>query len=153
MIGTILNSRHKLDPEFLNIYQKLKNKNKCFAVAIGRQYANLLNNFNKVADEIFFIPENGSYLVKGGKELLKNTLEKRYVDEIIGLTRKINNARIVYCGCNKAYIENQDEEFMKVFRSYFDAYEIVDDLTKIDADCLKISICTINGLTSHDIIF
>ena len=78
------------------------------------------------------------------KSILKR-LDKEKVVEIIKNIRNIPNANPVFCGKKKGYIENSFPEFIKEIEKYYEKYEIVDDITKVDDEALKIAICDLTG--------
>ena len=145
MDGTLLNSKGEISEEFFEIFPKIIEKDVIFAAASGRQYYNLLKKFNEVKDKMMFIAENGTYVLYKGKELFVNSLDRDIAIELIEIGRKIDNAYVVYCGKNSAYIESSDERIVRETEKYYERYEIVEDLTKVDDEVLKITICDFSG--------
>ena len=92
-----------------------------------------------------FIAENGTFVVYKGKELIVNSLEKNIAKELIEIGRTIPNSYVILCGKNSAYIESHDERLIKQTAKYYERYKIVEDLTSIDDDILKVTICDFNG--------
>ena len=145
MDGTLLNSNNEINEEFFEVFNKLKEKEIIFAAASGRQYYNLLNRFEKINDDIMFIAENGTFVVYKGKEILVNSLDKDVAKELIKIGRTVDNAYVILCGKKSAYIEKRDERLVKETKKYYERYEIVDDLTKVEDDILKVTICDFSG--------
>ncbi len=145
MDGTLLNSNNEINEEFFEVFNKLKEKNIIFAAASGRQYYNLLNRFEKINDDIMFIAENGTFVVYQGKEILVNSLDRDVARELIKIGRNIDNSYVIVCGKTSAYIESRDERLVKETKKYYERYEIVDDLTKVEDDILKVTICDFSG--------
>ncbi|WP_066895030.1 HAD family hydrolase [Clostridium nigeriense] len=145
MDGTLLNSNNEINEEFFEVFNKLKEKNIIFAAASGRQYYNLLNRFEKINDDIMFIAENGTFVVYKGKEILVNSLDRDVARELIKIGRNIDNSYVIVCGKTSAYIESRDERLVKETKKYYERYEIVDDLTKVEDDILKVTICDFSG--------
>ena len=141
MDGTLLNSNNEINPEFYEVFKDIKEKGIVFAAASGRQYFNLLKRFEGISDEMLFIAENGTFVVYKGKELLLNSLDKDSAKELINIGRTIDNAYVILCGKRSAYIEKNDNRLIKETEKYYERYEIVEDLTKIDDDILKVTIC------------
>ena len=127
------------------MFQSLKEKDIIFAAASGRQYYNLLERFKDIKDDMMFIAENGTFVVYKGKELIVNSLEKNIAKELIEIGRTIPNSYVILCGKNSAYIESHDERLIKQTAKYYERYKIVEDLTSIDDDILKVTICDFNG--------
>ena len=145
MDGTLLNSKGEISEEFFKIFPKIIEKDIIFAAASGRQYYNLLKKFDKVKDKMMFIAENGTYVLYKGQELFVNSLDRTIAMELIDIGRKIDNAYVVYCGKNSAYIESDDERIVRETKKYYERYEIVEDLTKVEDEVLKITICDFSG--------
>ena len=145
MDGTLLNSNNEIHADFYPMFQSLKEKDIIFAAASGRQYYNLLERFKDIKDKMMFIAENGTFVVYKGKELIVNSLEKNIAKELIEIGRTIPNSYVILCGKNSAYIESHDERLIKQTAKYYERYKIVEDLTSIDDDILKVTICDFNG--------
>ena len=58
--GTLLDSNKNLSPDLFDLIKKLKEKDVKFAIASGRQYFNLLDNFKDVKEDLVYISDNGS---------------------------------------------------------------------------------------------
>ncbi|MCQ2969372.1 MAG: Cof-type HAD-IIB family hydrolase [Clostridium sp.] len=145
MDGTLLNSNNEIHKDFYNVFQSLKEKDIIFAAASGRQYYNLLERFKDIKDDMMFIAENGTFVVYKGSELIVNALEKNIAKELIKIGRTIPNSYVILCGKTSAYIENDDERLIKETAKYYERYKIVKDLTTVDDDILKVTICDFNG--------
>lgn len=151
MDGTLLNERNEIHEDFYNVFKKIKEKEIVFAAASGRQYYNLLKKFEAIKDNMMFIAENGTFVVYKGKELLVNGLDKETVNELIEIGRTIKESYIILCGKKSAYIEKSDERFIKQTEKYYERYEIVEDLTKVNDEFLKVTICDFNGAERNSI--
>lgn len=145
MDGTLLNEKNEINEEFFDIFNKLKERNIVFAAASGRQYYNLLKRFERISDDIMFIAENGTFVVYKGKEILVNSLNKEVAIDLIKIGRTVENAYVILCGKKSAYIEKNDERLIEQTKKYYERYEIVDDLTKVEDDVLKVTICDFSG--------
>lgn len=145
MDGTLLNEHGNLNEEFFSLFHKLKEKGIIFAAASGRQYYNLLKKFEPIKDQMMFIAENGTFVVYKNKELYLNTIEKSVVNELIELGRTLEDAYVVVCGKNSAYIENSDERLISEVKKYYERNEIVKDLTLVVDEVLKVTICDFKG--------
>ncbi|MGG7144505.1 HAD family hydrolase [Clostridium nigeriense] len=145
MDGTLLNKKDEINEEFFEVFNKLKEKNIIFAAASGRQYYNLLKRFERISDDIMFIAENGTFVVYKGEEILLNSLDREIAVDLLKIARNIDNAFPILCGKKSAYIENNDERLIKETEKYYERYEIVDDLTKVDDDVLKVTVCDFSG--------
>ena len=146
MDGTLLDDDHKLNNEIWDVLEKMKQKNILFSVASGRQYYNLLNNFESVKNDVLFIAENGSYVVFRDREIFSDVMDRKVVGKIIEKVKKHPGISIILCGKKSGYIDKNDRDFFPVVNKYFDRVTPVEDLLSVDDDILKISVCEINGV-------
>ena len=146
MDGTLLNSQHELNPEFFDLFHQMKTKGILFVAASGRQYFNIMNRFKSIKDDIIFIAENGSYVMYQGEEILVQAMEREVAMEQIITSKSIDNSFVILCGKKCAYIENDHPDFMRHVKIYYDKYQVVEDLLKVQDDqFLKIAICNFAG--------
>ena len=145
MDGTLLKSNNEIQDGFYDVFHKLKEKDIIFAAASGRQYYNLLEKFKGLDNNMMFIAENGTFVVYRGEELIVNSLDKEIALELIKVGRTIENSYIILCGKNSAYIESRDKRLIKQTEKYYARYEVVEDLTKVEDDILKVTICDFSG--------
>ena len=146
MDGTLLNSKHEIHESFFPVFRKLKNHGIIFVAASGRQYFNLAKTLDAVKDEVIFAAENGSYVVFKGEEIHIQAIDPEITHELILISRNIKNTYPIICGKKKAYVENDDEEFINHLKLYFERYEVVNDLLEItDDQFLKFTLCDLAG--------
>lgn len=146
MDGTLLDDNHQINSEFWEVFEEMKQKNIQFSVASGRQYYNLLKNFESVKDDTLFIAENGSFVVYRGEELFSDVMNWASVEELINKALKHPGISITLCGKKTGYIAKSDPDFLPLVEKYYDKIEIVDNLLDVDDDILKISICEHEGV-------
>jgi Cof subfamily protein (haloacid dehalogenase superfamily) len=150
MDGTLLNSKGELSDLFYPVFAKLKADGIRFAAASGRQFFNLEKRFETLKDDVIFVAENGSYVMYQNQELYLRPLENEIAKTLIQTARQIPNAYAIFCGKKKAYVESDKPEFWAQFTKYFERFERVDDLLEItDDECLKISICDLEGSATN----
>lgn len=145
MDGTLLDDSGKLDEDFFDILDRLLELDIIFAVASGRQYQQLVNNFKNHANHIAYIAENGSFVVVDGNELYTSILDKENLREIVEDIDKLSDINAVLCGKNAAYFNTRDETLLREAKKYYYDYKIVRDLGKVNDDIFKISIYDFKG--------
>ncbi|NME35400.1 MULTISPECIES: HAD family hydrolase [Fusobacterium] len=146
MDGTLLDDNKKIDESFWEVHKKITELGIQFVVASGRQYYNIIKNFERLNNKnIIVMAENGAIVMEGEKEIYSQGLPMKDAIELIEVGRKIPTAHLVFCGKKKAYLENNDEDFIKEVEKYYEKYEIVEDLTKVDDIPLKVTICDLTG--------
>lgn len=149
MDGTLLNERGKIDSEFWELEEKLKEKGIYFAVASGRQYNTLLSQFDQIKDRTIFIAENGCNVKYQGKEIYTNTIPMDETRRILNEIHGIDKTEIVVCGKNSAYVSGKNKAFSEELAKYYLALEVVKDIRDVEDDIFKIALCSFSGSESH----
>ncbi len=145
MDGTFLRSDHSMPPEFPEILATLTQNNIIFAVASGRPYLTLCENFKDYLNDILFISDNGAHVVYKGEEIAVHTLDTQLVHILIQQTRKLKNTYAVVCTTAGAFVESNYRPFLNELEKYYVKYTIVDDLTTIKERIIKYTVCDLEG--------
>ena len=103
-----------------------------------------------IADELIFIAENGCYVVEQGVEISSDCLALPTARALVGdyhrLKRDVTDLGFVLCGKRSAYCEraaNDDNPaFFAEVAKYYRRLELVDDLTRVDDEILKVALFT-----------
>lgn len=144
MDGTLLDDEHAIHDDFWPLIERLRARGIVFCPASGRQYYNLFERFAPIADQLIFIAENGTYVVRGGVELSSECLSRAAAHELIGVARGLAssgaNCGVVLCGKRSAYIERSDPDFLAQVDKYYHRLDRVDDLLEVDDSLLKLAI-------------
>ncbi len=143
--GTLLRSDRTHSGELPAILHTLKENNILFSLASGRPYLSLLNSFSIDTSNILFIAENGSHVVYQNKILTIHTLDSDTITRLANVTRKIPKAYSVLCTPEGAYIEEDDPDFIKELENYYFKYTLVPDVTKVQSNVVKYSVCDLAG--------
>ncbi len=146
MDGTLLNGDGELDKEFYKVFDELMDMDVKFAVASGRQYYQLLKNFENVEGNIIYIAENGTMVRYMDREIYSCTIVPEDVKKILEAGEKIQGVCIVLCGKNSAYISTHDERIVEECNKYYNHLEIVENLSYVEDDILKISVLDFDTL-------
>lgn len=147
--GTLLHSDHTLPADLATLLQTLHEKGILFSVSSGRPYLTLKNSFESLSDHILYIADNGSHVVYHGSEIAIHTIKTSLIRQLILRTRPIEQAYSVVCTTNGAYVESDDPEFLHELEKYYIKYTIIEDLTSIDADVIKFTICDLAGAQNN----
>lgn len=140
MDGTLLNEKGELDKEFYSVFKKLMDLDVKFAVASGRQYYQLLKNFEGVEDNIIYIAENGTLVRYMDKELYSCPINPGDVKKIIEVGKEIKGICMVLCGKKSAYISTKNERMVEECNKYYYHMDIVEDLNDVEDDILKVAV-------------
>lgn len=153
MDGTLLDDHKKLPADFFEVVQQLQQKDILFCVASGRQSYTLLEEFYDIRDSIIFCAENGTYVTYKNEVIHLHTMKKQDAEALIAIGRKIEGAFLVLCCKNGAYVENTDVAFLNEVRKYYKRLEIVDDITKVEDDILKVTLCDFKNAEQNSYTF
>ncbi|MFF7987973.1 Cof-type HAD-IIB family hydrolase [Streptomyces sp. NPDC007901] len=144
MDGTLLDDEKRIPEGLWPMLAELRRRGVLFSPASGRQYATLARQFAEVAEGMVFIAENGTYVVRDGVELSSDVLDPAVA---AGLARTVRSlvadgvdVGAVVCGKRGAYVERRDEAFLAEVRQYYVTHHIVDDLTAVDDDVIKVAL-------------
>ncbi len=131
MDGTLLNSAHQPPKDLYPTLVALHASQIHFAIASGRQYANLRNRFRTILDKIIIIAENGAIAYQGDTLIYEDlTPGERFID-IYRQAINVPDTYPVVCGKDTAYIETDDPQIVKNIQEYFDQITHVPNLEAI----------------------
>jgi hypothetical protein len=141
MDGTLVDDAKQIHDELWPLIDELHARGIAFCPASGRQYYNLVQEFEGVADELVFIAENGTYVVAHGREISSDCLALEVAQQVVSRVRGIPEAGAVLCGKRSAYVERRESRFVEHVAAYYARLKVVDDLLEVtDDDVLKVAI-------------
>ena len=77
MDGTLLNEAGQLPDGFIDLLNRLLQKNICFVIASGRSYYDLKDFFKEATPYLDFICDNGAFVVSRHHQRQMSLLEKK----------------------------------------------------------------------------
>lgn len=140
MDGTLLNSNHEVSPRFYTLFEELKKRGIIFVAASGRQYNSIIEKLHPIKDDIIVIAENGGFAMHRETELLSTPMDKQIRNEVLQILNPLEGIHTVLCGKRNAYLNGDSNEFIKMLKQYYSEFEIVDNLSQIDSEILKIAV-------------
>ncbi|MDD7266806.1 MAG: HAD family hydrolase [Lachnospiraceae bacterium] len=131
-----------LTEEFYQTIRELKAKGVLFAAASGREYQSIRKLFAPVLDDIICVACNGGIVVCRDTVISKKVIPTAVVKELIPYVRRIPGQSICMNTVNHGfYVETTDPEFIELEeKGYCNQIEIVEDLTQIEEEIVKISV-------------
>lgn len=139
--GSLLNDEKQIPEDFWDLEKSLHQQGVIFAIASGRPLQNIAMEFEAIKNRTYFISDNGSYMVYQNEELLVTPLGKQVVDEFVAISRPLHNVFPVLCGRHTAYLEDDNEQLLKITSQYYQEYKIVNNAEDVNDQILKISMC------------
>ncbi|WP_062520381.1 HAD family hydrolase [Demequina silvatica] len=153
MDGTLLDAAKRIPDAIWPLVERMHERGALFAPASGRQYATLARQFERLGEDLVVIAENGAYVRRGQVEVSASPLPRDAMPEIVGVLRAHAAAGYdvgaVVCGKRSAYVERADEAFLAKARPYYAALEVVEDVTAVEDDILKVAVYDF-GDAAHD---
>lgn len=149
MDGTLLDENSKLPDNFFTTLEDLKKQGILFAIASGRPYKTLYENFKPHSDEMYFICDNGAYIVKPGKTPIINVIDPSIVNEILTVCSGIDDICVLLCGEKHFYYQSVSEEALRHISKYYKDCKQVSNLKTVDDNIFKIAICDLQGSATH----
>ncbi len=141
MDGTLLDEDGRIPEGFDEVAAMLKAHNILFVPASGRQYYTLVQQFEKYKDEFIFVAENGTYVSYKQKELFSTPLGRPQIERVLAQASLLPDIYPVLCGKKHAYVNSDYRPFIKEIEKYYINYKLVDDLTAVEDDFIKIALC------------
>lgn len=149
MDGTLLNSNHEVSDRFFELFDQLQKKGVLFVAASGRQYNSIVDKLDTIKNDIVVVAENGGYVRRNEEELLATLLPKDKQKIILDILDTVDNIHPVLCGKQNSYLTGNSDSFADLLKQYYSAYEIVEDLSMVDAEILKIAIYHFESSEQH----
>ncbi|GAA4722877.1 Cof-type HAD-IIB family hydrolase [Isoptericola chiayiensis] len=146
MDGTLLDADGRVPDDLWPILAGLHDAGIVVVPASGRQHATIAADFpadrTPGHDELVIIAENGTLVTRGGNPVSTDALSPDAVTAVVHAVRDIEPVRggAVVAGLRGAYVERADAAFVDHVRTYYAELEVVDDLTRVDDQVLKVAV-------------
>jgi len=130
--GTLLNQNKQFSADLFPLLRQLRKRDIRFAPASGRQYFNLRELFAPVADNLFYIAENGAMVCEGTALIAFETMPVAEVQQAVRIARE-NPGMYAILACQEGayYEENHDSVFLENMSMYYPCRWHVPDLLDI----------------------
>lgn len=145
MDGTLLDENGYLPLDFTDILDRLVQKNIKLVAASGRPYYTLQTNFGPVGRHLSYICENGSLVVHNNEIIYKSVIDSNIVKDLISTSKSAEGNVTILCSANCAYVENCSHEHLAEIKKYYSRLEIVDNLTDVSDEIVKVTICNLEN--------
>lgn len=137
--GTLLDDHKQLPKVFPKLLKELEKRNIIFVAASGRSFQSIQAKIKEDTDNLYIISNNGALLEHDNKIVYINKLSKDSVQTIMNAFRQGKETTIMATSSKTSYIELHPSHKEKMLSEQFVAYKLVDDITKIKDDIVKIS--------------
>jgi Cof subfamily protein (haloacid dehalogenase superfamily) len=147
MDGTLLDPDGKVPDGLWPLLQTMHDAGIAFVPASGRQHATISSSFpahrTPGHDDLVIIAENGALVTHGGDVVFSDALDRSVVADAVHAVRGLGASTgggAVVAGTRSAYVERADPEFVDHVRTYYHRLDVVEDLTAVDDDVLKVAV-------------
>lgn len=148
--GTLLGQGQKLDPAAFGLIRQLKERGVSFVAASGRQYKNMRLLFEPIADEIPFICENGSLIVKNDKTVYAKSIPRELCFELLADLSAVPGTENIVSSERELYTLASRTDFIRLMNATLKpAVHVVDDYQDIAGRINKISIWWQQGIAAN----
>lgn len=104
----------ELDPVYFDYIRRLKEKGVAFAAASGRQYFRLRQMFAPVANDIFFICENGAVVSDGDRLLSTTALDEQNARKLAAQILADDELEVLISGPENCYILPKTQDYVRL---------------------------------------
>lgn len=142
MDGTLVDSRKRLPPDLIPTVRALRDLGVAFAVASGRSYPALERDLAPVAQDVFFICENGTLVMERGRCVRLTPMAPVVSARAVKAALRVPGVCPVLCKSNVALTQQGcPEAFVRLINPYFPRVEVVADLAGrcADGDICKVA--------------
>lgn len=126
--GTLLNEKKEVPHDFDEVLAKLHEKGIRFAIASGRQYDTIAEQFKKYIDKIIIIAENGGIVKENGKTLFCDPMPGEDARKILADALNEDGLYPIVCGRSGAFGNADNSVHEDDVAMYYAAYRTVDDV-------------------------
>lgn len=140
--GTLIqDSTPDLYPEIEEEICRLTDQGILFVCASGRQYASIRKVFERVADRIIYIAENGAHIRWRDTDLGLTEMKREYAEELIGKLRKLKDCEMIVSTPQGSLLETKDQEFLDLMKyGYHNEFRVVEDILAQEVPILKVAV-------------
>lgn len=137
--GTLVTDDKKLDDRFFKILNILEKRNIIFVGASGRSSHSMKDLFKNENNNLYLISDNGSLITADNKISYISSFQESDIKIIIDAYRQAQEISILATSSKTTYVELHPDHDQKFLAQNWVKYKLVDDITKIKDDFVKIS--------------
>lgn len=118
---------------FEKLLAQMQKENIIFNVASGNGYYNLDHYFSEdIRDQIYFSGDDGNHIIKEEETLLKRSLSKTMIWNLIDFIREYEDFIIILSAGTHSYTRPQSGWLKEQIDNYYPANVFVDDFSEVD---------------------
>lgn len=149
MDHTLLNDNSELPKDFKETLDLLNSSDSGLVLASGRTLFSIKNKVKDFNHEINFISDNGAIVEYNGKIIYKSVFSKEDIEEVLVPIRKAKETSIIASSLTSAYVEVYDDDHKQKLYEYYLDYNIVDDISKVNDDIIKVTMLSLENTVDN----
>lgn len=139
--GTLLKKgESKIEQEVLTFIKEQRAAGQWFAIASGRSYAELKAFFAQVLYDMYFICENGAMVIYQGKAVMKRTLGRRLLEQLISHV-EAEGYEWVAAGVHTIYTSKKNQKVSAYYKNEGLSIMKLASAKEIPEEILRVSVC------------
>lgn len=142
--GTLLSGEKHIPDDFDEVLEKLHRKGIIFAVATGRNFEGIRRFFQDKIEKLYFICDNGAYIMEKGKVTKCTVIDKNTCCEVFNTIKNYEGIDVLACGKKGTYYTHSLPQMMSLMENFYAKTTFADDMCQIDDEIFKISINDMN---------
>ncbi len=145
--GTLLPYGERVLSEALfPVIREAKARGILFAAASGREYSSLLQLFEPVKDDIYFISTNGGQIVYRGEVLMEHHFSEQLVEAFVtDVFRQDSNIDVLISTPTRSFVRKGRDSFFDLVRAYGNEVVAIDAVSEIDEPVIKLALWCPDG--------
>jgi len=149
--GTLLDEDSRLDEALFPLIRRLKEQGVSFIAASGRQYKNMRCLFAPIWEDLSFVCENGSIVVKDDKTVYIHYIPRELCFELLGDMFSLPGTETLVSSDGELYALAKRENFARnLSRALMFHVNTVEDYRAVTGGINKISIWFPQGIRAGD---
>lgn len=149
--GTLLGEKRELNPAVFSLIAELKRYGVAFVAASGRQYKNMRRMFAPVADELPFICENGSLVVKADRTLYQKCISRELAFALLEDMLLIPGVETIASSDRELYAPASRKDFIRLMNESLKLETCaVEDYRMIPGEINKLSVWWPGGIPEKE---
>lgn len=148
--GTLLDDEKRLPSDFFEVFDELEKCGIQFAVASGRTYSAVGHLFpEEYRSKITFICDNGACVIKNGKTLHTEALDRETYKELLTACAEIGGLKPIVCAESGIFHLGYSEDFRADVSRYYLRHSVVEDLFGVPDPVYKFTVRDELGPITH----
>jgi hypothetical protein len=152
MDGCLLHDDKSMPKDLFEVIDDCYNNDIQFAIASGRSYFDLKEQFKHKLNEIILICDNGALIYNKGDIIFRNQIKHNETFDLIEHLRGLRGSIPIYVTETESFIEKNtymEEKALDLIHKYYSEYKLIENIKHLKEDIFKITVCHSSGTGEH----